>query len=924
MIGNPTYPPSVTRTSGRPAGTIVGLHRHISINFPSSAHGTTDGSDGTIGKHAVEESFGLFQVFNTYVNILELYVKLNRMSAIAADMFVGRERFAILLLMRLTETVILWLSQDQSFWDDIEEGPAIGSSWSSAGSNGTFSLTVTLLQCSPLKMIWFTEYHDAMERLSGKPKVANGERDLNSPTASVSAQSMSSVRSHGVIDVSIITPLYPHSPLPMGFEVVGSRVRAAAQLNTVSGRKYGSKLHVHGPLISIRFTATIRTGCLCMLGTLRDKSLKQLLLVHTPQLLYAMHLSRFVERCQGRCNLRSSDICTGQLSDGSWRQSSGPYNFFFAQSPSLHTRTPYFVQSTQGDDTQVGAIAAIVKAFQWSQVVIIYEDSEYGSGIVPTYLMFQDVNARISYRSSISVSASDDFVLRELHKMMTYRQGELMEFVYLMDSEAMKIYTFGLWAYDTLWALAMAAERVGLKETPKALENLSVNLNVSDLFNFKTSEVGPQLLKAMSETKFEGLSGKFHLLFPRAGKFQCLVKLRIGVPVKEGLPNFRESNIDGQANARTMILHRMCSNLSWKRCHMLCHMSLFLQNPDGSSAGTYNDLIYQNYDAAIGDITITANRSKYVDFTLPFAEGGVLTIVPITYEDVNDIWAFLKPLKKELWLTSIAFFFSYGSDGLDTWSIGQLCLRGPPSQHVGMILLSLLNASICTPRKNSEQLSSTGCSGVDMSVSSLKNRDFVIAKKAHSTVDSLKKRQGFEGSRIKTFTSPYDCDEALSKGSKDGGISAFYDAFPKGSPLVADVSRAVIELTENGKILEMEQNWLRNEPTCAGPDDSMNAVTISLQRFKGLFAITGGVTAVCLLIFIASYLYKYRDFHRRISNSRITIWSKVVAICRHFDQRSLSSSRQPQDKLPEAGIIHNISSEPCSPNRFAKKSFQLQ
>lgn len=45
------------------------------------------------------------------------------MSAIAADMFVGRERFATLLLMRLTETVILWLSDDQSFWEDIEDGP---------------------------------------------------------------------------------------------------------------------------------------------------------------------------------------------------------------------------------------------------------------------------------------------------------------------------------------------------------------------------------------------------------------------------------------------------------------------------------------------------------------------------------------------------------------------------------------------------------------------------------------------------------------------------------------------------------------------------------------------------------------------------------------------------------------------------------
>lgn len=122
------------------------------------------------------------------------------------------------------------------------------------------------------------------------------------------------------------------------------------------------------------------------------------------------------------------------------------------------------------------------------------------------------------------------------------------------------------------------------------------------------------------------------------------------------------------------------------------------------------------------------------------------------------------------------------------------------------------------------------------------------------------------------------------------------------------MSRAVIELTENGKILEMEQHWLSNEQTCAGPDDNMNSITISLQSFKGLFAITGGVTAVSLLIFIASYFYKYRDFHRRVSNSRITVWSKVVEICRHFDQRDLSSG-QPQDKLPESEISPNTSAE---------------
>lgn len=53
----------------------------------------------------------------------EMFEKLTRIASIASDMFVGRERFATILLMRLTETIILWLSEDQNFWEEIEQGP---------------------------------------------------------------------------------------------------------------------------------------------------------------------------------------------------------------------------------------------------------------------------------------------------------------------------------------------------------------------------------------------------------------------------------------------------------------------------------------------------------------------------------------------------------------------------------------------------------------------------------------------------------------------------------------------------------------------------------------------------------------------------------------------------------------------------------
>ncbi|CAN6308852.1 unnamed protein product [Urochloa humidicola] len=159
----------------------------------------------------------------------ELYGKLNKMASIAADMFAGRERFATLLMMRLTETVMLWLSDDQSFWEEIEEGPrALGPlglqqfyldmQFVILFGQGRFlsrhvhQIILNIIDramaafsatgMDPDRVLpnddWFFDAaQETISRISGKPRVANGEREVNSPTASVSAQSVSSVRSHG-------------------------------------------------------------------------------------------------------------------------------------------------------------------------------------------------------------------------------------------------------------------------------------------------------------------------------------------------------------------------------------------------------------------------------------------------------------------------------------------------------------------------------------------------------------------------------------------------------------------------------------------------------------------------------------------------------------------------------------------------------
>lgn len=85
-----------------------------------------------------------------------------------------------------------------------------------------------------------------------------------------------------------------------------------------------------------------------------------------------------------------------------------------------------------------------------------------------------------------------------------------------------------------------------------------------------------------------------------------------------------------------------------------------------------------------GDITILANRSDYVDFTLPYTEAGVSLIVPIV-DERKSAWIFMRPLEKELWIATGAFFIY---TGLVVWILEHRVnkeFRGPPGQQVGMI-----------------------------------------------------------------------------------------------------------------------------------------------------------------------------------------------------------------------------------------------
>jgi len=73
--------------------------------------------------------------------------------------------------------------------------------------------------------------------------------------------------------------------------------------------------------------------------------------------------------------------------------------------------------------------------------------------------------------------------------------------------------------------------------------------------------------------------------------------------------------------------------------------------------------------------------------------------------------------------------------------------------------------------------------------------------------------------------------------------------FPKGSPLVSDISRAVLSLSEDKEMQEIENKWL-SSTACTDSEANVNSNRFSIEIFWGLYAIMGGASLIALIMCI--------------------------------------------------------------------------
>ncbi|KAJ6295288.1 hypothetical protein OIU78_023330 [Salix suchowensis] len=177
---------------------------------------------------------------------------------------------------------------------------------------------------------------------------------------------------------------------------------------------------------------------------------------------------------------------------------------------------------------------------------------------------------------------------------------------------------------------------------------------------------------------------------------------------------------------------------------------------------------------------------------------------------------------------------------------------------------------------------------------------------------------GFDKSKLRVYNSPEECHELFSKGSGNGGIAAAFDevpytklflskycsqytmidptfqtagfgfVFPKGSSLVPDISKAILNVTEGDQMKQIEDAWFGKRGSCPESSSSVSSNILSLKSFWGLFLIAGLAAFLALIIFFVMFVSRERR-ELRHSDPTAPIWDRTKTFFRVFIQRDSTS-----------------------------------
>ncbi|KAI3525201.1 hypothetical protein L1887_03875 [Cichorium endivia] len=345
--------------------------------------------------------------------------------------------------------------------------------------------------------------------------------------------------------------------------------------------------------------------------------------------------------------------------------------------------------------------------------------------------------------------------------------------------------------------------------------------------------------------------------------------------------------------------------------------------------GTYDNLVKQVYlkefDAVVGDVSVVSRRYQYAEFTHPYTETGLVMIVPVT--SYHGQWLFVKPFTLSMWALTIliniynAFVIwiiehknspEFGGSALNRTGIvissafTRMFFTNGDELHSNltrMTTVAWFMAAIiigqCYTASLTSMLTVKRLIPKVADFETLKNGNAIVgygqgAHVATYLVDVL----GFKPTNIKAFTSP----EGYARALKNKEISAvfleapftklflakycksfitagptfgdggFAFVLPKGSPMVADFTKALLNVSESGTLQDIEKRMIGSEKCVDMDSDRDEYESLGLDSFWSLLVLTGGTSSIALVIYVVITL---RNHCRVEQKSVISIFLDV-------------------------------------------------
>ncbi|CAM6092324.1 unnamed protein product [Calypogeia fissa] len=394
-------------------------------------------------------------------------------------------------------------------------------------------------------------------------------------------------------------------------------------------------------------------------------------------------------------------------------------------------------------------------------------------------------------------------------------------------------------------------------------------------------------------------------------------KLRIGVPLKMGFPEFVDIQTD-KFNVTTF--DGFCIDVFRTAVSYLPYALNYTYVPYGNGTYTpnYNDLVEKvaekEFDAVVGDVTITMDRSKIVDFTQPYTASGLVVVVPTKVGGSSHAWSFMRPFSPLMWVTTGLFFLF---TGLAIWILEHKKnkdFRGNPKKQVVTVLWFIFSTLFFSQREKTKSTLGRGVliiwlfvvliviSSYTASLTSiltvqqliptiqgiagLVSSNVNIGYQGGSFVQSYLEQMNVPATRLVPLSDQTAYVSALSKGivgaivdelpyidvflntecqftiaGQEFTKSGWGFAFPKGSQLVVDISTAILQMSENGRLQQIHDYWLNNQ-NCGSSGLTVSSNELGLDTFWGLFVITGTASILCVVIYYSRLIWQHHKSYK--------------------------------------------------------------